>query len=73
MSLKCPSWQRKRGVMCDIARPCGTLVSLGTAKAGVRDDITCPLSVPRGSESGGSCMTSRVSVVPRDSESGGQG
>ena len=33
-------------------RSCGTLVSLWTAKAGVRDDVTCPLSVPLGSERG---------------------
>ncbi len=31
---------------------CGTLVSLWTAKAGVMDDVTCPLSVPLGSERG---------------------
>ena len=68
VTLKCPSWQRKRGVMYDSVRSCGTLVSLWTAKAGVRDDVTCPLSVPLGSERG-----VRARAYAREYEKPGRG
>ena len=54
--------------MYDSVRSCGTLVSLWTAKAGVRDDVMCPLSVPLGSERGG-----RARASAREDEKPGLG